>query len=119
MSTMTEENPEYPTKVREFLEKHNLRKLPYGFIVAHGHMVATKTTIDVRERGYLGETAIAILEAAGISEARLIELDAQADTGTVKITPDEAAGLAGLVSQLVVVESNEDDSSVPVEAVAG
>jgi hypothetical protein len=83
MPSLTEELPEYPEKVQEFLKKRGYRRLPYGFIVAHGSMVATTTTEQRRERCYLGETAIRILAEIGVSEADLKILDSMADNPAV------------------------------------
>lgn len=84
MPSLTEEDPEYPEKVKAFLEKRHLRRLPWGFIVAHGQMVATTGTEERRERGYVGETAIRLLRILGITEVNLGALDSMADALTDK-----------------------------------
>ncbi len=43
MPTLTEEDPEYPAKVKVYCEKNGLKELPWGYIVAHGHLVAVST----------------------------------------------------------------------------
>ena len=83
MPSLIEETPEYPDKVQEFLKKRGYRRLPYGFIVAHGTMVGTTSTEQRRERNYLGETAIRILAEFGIGVADLAILDAMADDPAV------------------------------------
>lgn len=49
MPSLTEEDPEYPEKVKAYCEKHGLKELPWGFIVAHGHLVAVTSTRQRRE----------------------------------------------------------------------
>ena len=43
MPSLVEEDPEYAVKVQAYLDKHGLKALPWGHIVAHGHMVAVST----------------------------------------------------------------------------
>ena len=67
MPTLVEEDPEYGTKVTNYLKKHGLERLPWGFIVAHGHLVANTSTEQRRHRALLGEVAIELLAGKGVT----------------------------------------------------
>lgn len=67
MPSLTEEAPEYPLKVAAYIKKWHLDRLPWGFIVAHGHMVATTSTEQRQHRGFLGEIAIEQLAKYGVT----------------------------------------------------
>lgn len=71
MPSLTEEAPDYQQKVAAYLKKWHLDRLPWGFIVAHGHMVATTSTEERQHRGFLGDIAIAQLAKYGVTEADL------------------------------------------------
>ena len=43
MPSLAEEDPEYPSKVVEYCSQHGLKELPFGFILAKGHLVAVST----------------------------------------------------------------------------
>ena len=43
MPSLAEEDPEYPSKVAEYCSQHGLKELPFGFILAKGHLVAVST----------------------------------------------------------------------------
>lgn len=81
MPSLAEEDPEYPEKVKAFLMKRHMRRLPWGFIVAHGQMVGTKGTVERQERAYMGETAIRLLRLLGVTESNLESIDIMADAG--------------------------------------
>lgn len=49
-------------------------RIPWGFIRAHGRLVATTASADRAHRAELGETAIRLLAALGISVAQLEEM---------------------------------------------
>lgn len=57
MPSLVEEDPEYPEKVKAYLDKHGLKELPWGFIVAHGHLVAVSTYRERLARS-LGEVLV-------------------------------------------------------------
>ena len=43
MPSLAEEDPEYPSKVAEYCTQHGLKALPWGYILAKGHLVAVST----------------------------------------------------------------------------
>lgn len=96
MPSLIEEDPEYPKKVAEYCAKHGLKELPWGFIVAHGHMVATTSVAQRREH--------AAHEASLSPESkRMLE-----------------EGLrSALAGELVVPKLDEPDPAKRVESVTG
>jgi hypothetical protein len=44
MPSLVEEDPEYPSHVAAYCTKHGVKGIPWGFIVAHGHLVAVTST---------------------------------------------------------------------------
>lgn len=67
----TEQQPDYPDRVDAYLTRHNLRRLPWGCLVAHGGLTRTKTGGEVNERAALGEVAIALCAGLGVTEEQL------------------------------------------------
>jgi hypothetical protein len=113
MSSLTEEDPEYPTKVKAFLEKRHLRRLPWGFIVAHNTMVATTTTDQRRERGFVGETAIRLLRILGVDESNLEQIDSMADTLTDKELLETTYLTPQVVPEVKLVPSSVPAAELP------
>lgn len=72
--TQTEEDPAYPTHVAAYLQRTQRRRLPWGSLVANGHLTVTRSHTERYERSELGEVAIALLGALGISETTLNEI---------------------------------------------
>jgi hypothetical protein len=63
-----EESPEYPAQVAAYLKKHGSRTLPWGAIVAGGQLTQTRSYRESAARHEVGETAIALLVALGVTE---------------------------------------------------
>ena len=74
MSTLVEERPDYGERVAAYLVKHGLRRLPWGAIVAGGGLRLTKSTRERATRAEIGEVAIALLDALGITGEMLDKL---------------------------------------------
>lgn len=55
--------------------------LPWGFILANGHVVATTSVRDRNERAALGESGIALLERLGVSLDQQRVICERADVG--------------------------------------
>ena len=66
----------YLDKVSAYLAKHRLRRLPWGALVSEGHVTMTRTFTERRERAELGEVAIALLSALGVTLPTLNEIAA-------------------------------------------
>ncbi len=73
--TETEAALDYPEKVAAYLKKSGARRLPWGAIVSGGSLTYQTTSADRRARAELGETAIRVLYALGVTPAELAELD--------------------------------------------
>ncbi len=75
MPTQIEQDSDYPTKVASYLAHARLRKLPWGCIVSGGHLTFTTTAADRFRRADLGETAIRLLAALGVTFEQLSQID--------------------------------------------
>ncbi len=99
--TLVEEDPEYRAKVAAYLAKsRHGRRLPWGCILAGGHLTFTTTSAQRTHRAELGETAIRLLMALGVTSAQLEALDEASD---------------GL-SPLELIQKLEDLQRLPAEA---
>ncbi len=82
MPSLTEEDPEYAAVVVDYLARSGRRRIPWGAIVVAGHLTTTRSTREIHARQEVGETAIALLAALGVSEElvdRLANLPPGAD----------------------------------------
>lgn len=59
--TGAEESPDYAKKVVEYLAKAGARRIPWGHILASGHLVQKVTSKEIRDRHELGEIAIELI----------------------------------------------------------
>lgn len=101
--TLAEEDPEYQAKVAAYLARaHHGRRLPWGCILAGGHLTFTTTSAQRTHRAELGETAIRLLMALGVTSTQLEALDEASD---------------GL-SPLELIQKLEDLQRLPAEAPA-
>lgn len=79
--TLTEEDPRYPERVAAYLARNGRRRLPWGAIVAGGGLTYMRSTGERTERAEIGEVAIELLAALGVTEEMLDKLAAlPADT---------------------------------------
>lgn len=77
MSAIVEQQPDYAKAVATYLKRYGLgRRLPWGSLVSSGGLTWKSSTGDRAKRAELGETAIALLSALGVSAAQLEALDA-------------------------------------------
>ncbi len=67
MKTLAEESLDYSSQVQTYLDKHGQKRLPWGSIVSGGHLTFNTTSSERIRRAELGEVAIALLEARGVS----------------------------------------------------
>jgi hypothetical protein len=73
--TLTEERPDYPARVAAYLAKHWLRRLPWGaIVVAGGGLTYTHSVAERAARAEVGEVAIAVLGALGVTTEMLDKL---------------------------------------------
>lgn len=98
MNTLIEQSPEYPAKVAEYLAKTDRRALPWGTLVAGGHLTMTKTYAETQARHEMGEAAIALLNALGVTNEMidaLVGLPADALLQRLEELRTSAPGEAG------------------------
>lgn len=77
--TLAEEDPDYAGKVAAYLARSHSRRLPWGCIVSGGHLTFTSTSAERTQRAEMGETAIRVLSALGVSATELAALDTLED----------------------------------------
>ena len=63
MPTLAEEDPEYPSKVAEYCAQHGLKELPWGFILAKGHLVAITSSGQRREHSAALAGVLVVVES--------------------------------------------------------
>jgi len=101
--TLAEEAPDYAERASAYLTKVGRRRLPWGAILVHNHLTYTTSASERAARADLGETAIQLLAALGVTAAQLEALDAM------------AAGASGLelVAKLAELQSVAVAAPVP------
>jgi hypothetical protein len=72
--TLAEERKDYPERVAAFLTKHGWRRLPWGSVVVGGGLTVTKSRHEVQARQEIGEVAITLLGALGVTAEMLDKL---------------------------------------------
>lgn len=71
MPTLVEESPDYPEKVSTYLRKNDLQRLPWGTLIADGHLVHLTTGKDRQEHAAIAETALALVRGMGVTDEQL------------------------------------------------
>jgi hypothetical protein len=72
--TLAEEDPEYGKAVQEYLKNFGVRRVPWGGIVVGGMVTHTRSAGERKARAELGETAIFLLDAMGVTASTLEEM---------------------------------------------
>jgi len=106
--TLAEEAPDYAERVAEFLKRSQARRVPWGNFVARGALVCKSTSVERARRSEMGETAIALLEALGVTASQLAAIDASYGIGP--------PAPAELLAALEAAQSAPEPAPAPVPA---
>jgi len=105
MPSLVEEDPEYPSKVAAYEAVHG--KIPWGFILANGHLVAVTTSRERREHllALAGQLVVAESDEADVPGRA--EPVAGKQTGESAATAGVEAADAGVVVPALVVPARD------------
>jgi hypothetical protein len=120
--TLAEERPDYPERVAAFLAKHGWRRLPWGSIVAGGGLTVTKSRHEVQARQEIGEVAITLLGALGVTVEMLDKLaDMPRDTApeVLVCTMQDMRAVAAMIDAAAKPEPTPEVVFAPAPGAGG